>query len=149
MNPRPNYITPAGYGALKAEYDAVFLGMGLAGVNALGLPGDNKTNAVDAVDFIADLRQAGDLAALLLVVRRGLVDFDRGVRGVKPISGRFARCGVRLAAARARSPVGRRQRYAAAADDVQQALCCPMYPSSVLRMWVRLICFVTTSVWCV
>ena len=24
MNPRPNYITPAGYGALKAEYDALF-----------------------------------------------------------------------------------------------------------------------------
>ena len=24
MNPRPNYITPAGYAALKAEYDALF-----------------------------------------------------------------------------------------------------------------------------
>ena len=24
MNDRPNYITPAGYSALKAEYDALF-----------------------------------------------------------------------------------------------------------------------------
>ena len=43
---------------LQAEYDAVFLGIGLGGVNALGLENADKTGVLDAVDFISDLRQA-------------------------------------------------------------------------------------------
>jgi dihydropyrimidine dehydrogenase (NAD+) subunit PreT len=47
--------------ALRASYDAVFLGIGLGGVNALGLDGEDKDGSLDAVDYIADLRQADDL----------------------------------------------------------------------------------------
>ncbi|WP_424971495.1 NAD(P)-dependent oxidoreductase [Dinoroseobacter sp. S76] len=43
---------------LAAEYDAVFLGIGLAGVNALAVEGADKENVADAVEFIASLRQA-------------------------------------------------------------------------------------------
>ena len=46
---------------LTADYDAVFLGMGLAGVNALRAEGETRAGVTDAVEFIADLRQAGDL----------------------------------------------------------------------------------------
>jgi len=44
-------------------YDAVFLGIGLGGVNSLGL-GAEPDGVIDAVDYIAQLRQAGDLGAL-------------------------------------------------------------------------------------
>ena len=40
------------------DYDAVFLGLGLAGVNALGVAEPQATGLRDAVDFIAELRQA-------------------------------------------------------------------------------------------
>jgi glutamate synthase (NADPH/NADH) small chain len=43
--------------ALRAEYDAVFLGVGQEGARALGLVASGVRNAVD---FIADLRQAVD-----------------------------------------------------------------------------------------
>jgi glutamate synthase (NADPH/NADH) small chain len=42
---------------LLAEYDAVFLGLGLAGVNALGIVEPELPGLRDAVDFIAELRQ--------------------------------------------------------------------------------------------
>jgi dihydropyrimidine dehydrogenase (NAD+) subunit PreT len=47
--------------SLSAGYDAVFLGMGLAGVNALRAEGEDRSGVLDAVGFISDLRQAGDL----------------------------------------------------------------------------------------
>jgi dihydropyrimidine dehydrogenase (NAD+) subunit PreT len=40
----------------------VFLGIGLAGVNALRAEGEDKAGVRDAVDFIAELRQAADLS---------------------------------------------------------------------------------------
>ena len=43
---------------------AVFLGMGLAGVRALGCEGEALSGVHDAVGFIADLRQADDLSRL-------------------------------------------------------------------------------------
>ncbi|WP_260396880.1 NAD(P)-binding protein, partial [Variovorax sp. KBW07] len=46
--------------ALATDYDAVFLGLGLAGVNTLGL--GEQTGVRDAVDFIAELRQAASPA---------------------------------------------------------------------------------------
>ncbi len=50
---------------LRQDYDAVFLGMGLGGVNKLGLAGDGVLAGVmDAVDWIADLRQAKDLSTV-------------------------------------------------------------------------------------
>jgi dihydropyrimidine dehydrogenase (NAD+) subunit PreT len=49
---------------LRRDHDAVFLGMGLAGVNALGLEGEQLAGVRDAVDFIAQLRQCANLSAL-------------------------------------------------------------------------------------
>ncbi|MPZ11275.1 MAG: FAD-dependent oxidoreductase [Kiloniellaceae bacterium] len=49
---------------LRRDYDAVFLGMGLGGVRALGLEGEEMEGIYNAVDFIAELRQAADLKAL-------------------------------------------------------------------------------------
>ncbi len=48
--------------AVQSEYDAVFLGLGLGGVNALGAEGEDKDGVRDAVAFISDLRQASDVA---------------------------------------------------------------------------------------
>ncbi len=42
---------------LRADHDAVFLGIGLADVNPLDIPGGDLPGAEDAVDIIADLRQ--------------------------------------------------------------------------------------------
>ncbi len=45
---------------LRKDYDAVFLGMGLAGVNALGLESEDLKGVENAVDYIEALRQAPD-----------------------------------------------------------------------------------------
>lgn len=45
------------------EYDAVFIGFGLGGVNELAVPGAELEGVVDAVSFISDLRQAEDYDA--------------------------------------------------------------------------------------
>ncbi|MGE0119563.1 MAG: NAD(P)-dependent oxidoreductase [Dongiaceae bacterium] len=49
---------------LRKDYDAVFLGMGLAGVNALQTEGEALAGVEDAVAYIARLRQAADKATL-------------------------------------------------------------------------------------
>ncbi len=50
---------------LRKDFDAVFLGFGLAGVNALGLDGEDKLAGVeDAVAYIANLRQTADKSKL-------------------------------------------------------------------------------------
>jgi dihydropyrimidine dehydrogenase (NAD+) subunit PreT len=51
-------------GRLRQEFDAVFLGMGLAGVNALQLEGEDMQGVEAAVDYIARLRQAKDKSVL-------------------------------------------------------------------------------------
>lgn len=70
---------------LRDDYDAVFLGLGLGGVNALGATGDDKDGVRDAVDFIAELRQAEDLAALpvgrdVVVIGGGMTAIDAAVQ---------------------------------------------------------------------
>lgn len=70
---------------LKAEYDAVFLGIGLGGVNALGVDGEYKSGVLDAVDFISDLRQASDLADVeigrdVVVIGGGMTAVDAAVQ---------------------------------------------------------------------
>jgi len=72
-------------GELKGAFDAVFLGMGLAGVNALGLEGEDLPGALDAVDYIAELRQAEDLGTLpvggrVVVVGGGMTAIDVAVQ---------------------------------------------------------------------
>ena len=70
---------------LQASHDAVFLAMGLAGVNALRCAGEDLSHVRPAVDFIADLRQAGDKAALavgrdVVVIGGGMTAVDAAVQ---------------------------------------------------------------------
>ena len=70
---------------LSAQYDAVFLGVGLGGVNSLSVDGENESGVSDAVDFIADLRQASDLASLpvgrdVVVIGGGMTAVDAAVQ---------------------------------------------------------------------
>jgi glutamate synthase (NADPH/NADH) small chain len=70
---------------LRRDYDAVFLGMGLAGVNRLGLAGEGMTGVRPAVDFIAELRQTEDLTTLpvgrhVVVVGGGMTAVDAAVQ---------------------------------------------------------------------
>ena len=71
--------------SLKADYDAVFLSIGLAGVNALRAPGEDKDGTLDAVDFIAELRQSDDLPSLsvgrnVVVIGGGMTAVDAAVQ---------------------------------------------------------------------
>ncbi|HUN49939.1 MAG TPA: NAD(P)-dependent oxidoreductase [Candidatus Sulfotelmatobacter sp.] len=52
--------------ALRRDYDAVFLGMGLAGVNALQIEGETLAGVEDAVAYIERLRQAADKSTLAI-----------------------------------------------------------------------------------
>jgi len=70
---------------LRDEFDAVFLGLGLQGVNALGAEGEDRGHVDDAVDFIRDLRQAEDLSALpvgrdVVVIGGGMTAVDAAVQ---------------------------------------------------------------------
>ncbi len=58
--------------ALHAQYDAVFLGLGLNASRELGLTGEHAPGLMAAVDYIAVLRQASDLSTLR-VPRRAVV----------------------------------------------------------------------------
>ncbi|MCE8009464.1 NAD(P)-dependent oxidoreductase [Aestuariivita sp.] len=70
---------------LKSGYDAVFLSIGLGGVNALRAEGEGRAGVTDAVDFIATLRQADDLTTLpvgrnVVVIGGGMTAVDAGVQ---------------------------------------------------------------------
>ena len=71
--------------ALTKDYDAVFLGMGLPGVNGLGVPGEDLKGVEDAIRFIAELRQTKDLAKLsvgrrIVVIGGGMTAIDVAVQ---------------------------------------------------------------------
>ncbi|UWR04405.1 NAD(P)-dependent oxidoreductase [Ruegeria conchae] len=70
---------------LQQNYDAVFLSIGLAGVNALRADGVDKDGVRPAVDFISDVRQASDLADLpvgrnVVVIGGGMTAVDAAVK---------------------------------------------------------------------
>ena len=70
---------------LREGFDAVFLGIGLGAVNALSLEGEDMAGIRDAVDFIADLRQAADVATLpvgrdVVVIGGGMTAVDAAVQ---------------------------------------------------------------------
>lgn len=70
---------------LADDFDAVFLGVGLGGVNALGIDGDDKDGVTDAVSFIEDLRQYSDLTTLpvgrnVVVIGGGMTAVDAAVQ---------------------------------------------------------------------
>jgi dihydropyrimidine dehydrogenase (NAD+) subunit PreT len=70
---------------LRTQFDAVFLGFGLSGVNGLGLDGEQLEGVANAVDYIAALRQAPDKAALpvgrrVVVIGGGMTAIDIAVQ---------------------------------------------------------------------
>ncbi|GKT17850.1 NAD(P)-dependent oxidoreductase [Acidovorax sp. SUPP2522] len=74
--------------SLLQAYDAVFLGLGLAGVNALGIAEPQVEGLCNAVDFIADVRQAQDLSTVpvgrrVVVIGGGMTAVDAAVQARK------------------------------------------------------------------
>jgi glutamate synthase (NADPH/NADH) small chain len=70
---------------LLAGFDAVYLAVGLGRTGVLGLAGEDLAGVRDAVDFIAALRQAPDLATLpigrrVVVIGGGMTAVDAAVQ---------------------------------------------------------------------
>ena len=70
---------------LQKDFDAVFLGLGLSGVNELGAKNEDADGIEDAVDYISDLRQAKDLSKLkvgrnVVVIGGGMTAIDIAVQ---------------------------------------------------------------------
>ena len=66
---------------LAKTHDAVFVGIGLSGVNALGVDDEDDDAVANAVDFIAELRQASDMATIpvgrrVMVIGGGMTAID-------------------------------------------------------------------------
>jgi dihydropyrimidine dehydrogenase (NAD+) subunit PreT len=113
---------------LRRDFDAVFLGIGLTGVNALGIDGEELAGVRNAVDFIAELRQA-DLARVpvgrrVVVIGGGNTAIDAAVQsrklGAEAVTlvyrraRRRRRCDrVRVYPARRTGPPARQRRRAA------------------------------------
>ena len=71
--------------ALRAQHDAVFLGIGLGATHDLAIPGEQLEGVIDAVEFIGQLRQSADLGALpvgrrVLVIGGGMTAVDAAVQ---------------------------------------------------------------------
>jgi glutamate synthase (NADPH/NADH) small chain len=70
---------------LRREFDAVFLSAGLGGVNEPGIPHENAVGVLNAVDYIAELRQAKDMSRLpvgkrVVVIGGGMTAIDIAVQ---------------------------------------------------------------------
>lgn len=71
--------------SLGKDYDAVFLGIGLGGVNDLGKADTSAAGCEDAVEWIAQLRQASDLSKVavgrrVVVIGGGMTAVDAAVQ---------------------------------------------------------------------
>lgn len=56
---------------LRRDFDAVFIGTGLARSATLGVPGESLPGVRDALDFIEEVRQAGDKSRLATFIGAG------------------------------------------------------------------------------
>jgi glutamate synthase (NADPH/NADH) small chain len=65
---------------LRHDFNAVFLGVGLGHVNALGVDGEELDGVENAIDYIAELRQAEDKTSL--PVGRRVVDIGGGMTAI-------------------------------------------------------------------
>lgn len=70
---------------LQSQYDAVFLGVGLGNVNMLHTPGGQINGVLDAVEFIANLREADDKADVpvgrnVVVIGGGMTAIDAAIQ---------------------------------------------------------------------
>ncbi|MBB5460804.1 NAD(P)-dependent oxidoreductase [Paraburkholderia sp. Cpub6] len=73
---------------LRAAYDAVFIGVGLGGTHTLSIEGELLDGVLDAVDFIARVREADDLASVpvgrkVVVLGGGNTAIDAAVQSRK------------------------------------------------------------------
>ncbi|MFP4890249.1 NAD(P)-dependent oxidoreductase [Paraburkholderia sp. EG304] len=73
---------------LRAAYDAVFIGVGLGGTHTLSVEGEMLDGVLDAVDFIASVRTADDLASVpvgrkVVVLGGGNTAIDAAVQSRK------------------------------------------------------------------
>jgi glutamate synthase (NADPH/NADH) small chain len=70
---------------LQKRHDALFLGIGLGGGNALGIPGEEGDGVADAVGFIDELRQTKGLSSVpvgrqVVVIGGGMTAIDAAVQ---------------------------------------------------------------------
>lgn len=75
----------SGLAALSEEFDAVFLGIGLALSNQLGIEGEDLDGVENAIEYIAQLRQADDKSQLpvgrnVVVIGGGMTAIDVAVQ---------------------------------------------------------------------
>lgn len=87
IDARTNVMLGSDYtlSGLRKDYDAVFLGFGLNGVNDPGLDGENEGTVENAVDYIAALRQTEDKSSLpvgnrIVVIGGGMTAIDIAVQ---------------------------------------------------------------------
>ena len=67
------------------QFDAVFIGIGLAQSNDLGIEGEDKEGVINAIEYIAELRQAEDKSELpigktVIVIGGGMTAIDIAVQ---------------------------------------------------------------------
>ena len=70
---------------LVSDFDAVFLGIGLGQPNDLGIDGEDKSGVINAIDYIAELRQAEDKSQMpigktVVVIGGGMTAIDIAVQ---------------------------------------------------------------------
>ena len=70
---------------LAQEFDAVFLGIGLGATGDLGIEGEQAEGVEDAIDFIANLRQAKEFSSVpignnVIVIGGGMTAIDAAIQ---------------------------------------------------------------------